>query len=1007
MDGLREPASGGEGGVAEVESSFGGLEGSADLDWVRELRCALEDAPRPEQADRLADRLLSATLGGDAGSVASRLKQRPDGCGEELSRIFYAVCGIAPFLATFFERNPLWLFELLEDELEKPRERGELERRLDAALSAEGGSDPAVALRRFKYFELARITIRDSCDEWVPLSESAVTLRELSALADVLLERALAIAEIGVRESLGPARWRSRDGETIPLAFSVLGLGKLGSEELNYSSDVDLVYVHETPKSPLALPEPEDASKGFAALAPVDYFTRLAQSFAKLVGSQTTERFLYRIDLDLRPQGAQGVLVVSDESLAAYYEAWADTWERAAFMKARPVAGDSKLGWRAIRKVDPMIYRSGMDYAGVESILAMKRKVEEARGGRSDGFNVKIDAGGIRDVEFIAQALQLLHGGRILQIRGRSTQASLTNLLDVGLLSSDDAGRLIEAYLYLRRVENRIQMEDERQQHLVPGAGDALTRLARSMGFLSTDASDCFEAELQRRRVTVQTLFAGTYAEGGKNRILDLFARNVPQMIALPSMREMFDALAEQLARKIDESPEPERALNSLDRFIASIGSRRFYYELLLDRPELVSRLVALFASSKYLANYLSRYPRLIERLFADPDVLLHSREALRTEFEETLRSIADESRDPNEVALDALRIFQHCQVLNVGLLDIAGEIGRAEAEVGLSEVAEVCVTEALRIAERRLATRREGVPEGAFLVVGMGKLGSSELTYGSDLDLIFLYDVPGGDPARNIEAQTYFVTLSQRLMSSLQSPTGEGFCYEIDARLRPSGKQGSLVTSLAALRRYHQSGAAVWERQALLRARVVAGDPRLAEAFATARREILGAPMPEDFAAEVDTIRQRMETELASETRMRRNFKTGRGGLLDVETVVQYLQLRHGREDPALFEVGRVEIQLGRLADRGLLAPEAAVKLGAGWEFLQQLSSRLRMVENRSITELDGERGDLEGLARRLGYAAGGRDRSARRALLADYQRHTDEIRHIYEEILRPASPA
>ena len=988
-----------------MKSSLASLEGLADIDWARPLRRALEEAPQPEQAVRLADKLLSAQLEGGT-AVASRLIQRRSGFGEELSRIFYALCGVAPFFASFFERHPHWLFELLDDSLDQPREPGELARRLEAELSRDKGSDPALALRRFKYFELARITIRDACEAWVPESESALTLRELSALADVILERALAIAEVEVRESIGPARWRGRDGEVLPLAFCVLALGKLGSEELNYSSDVDLVYVHETPLSPLALPKPGDASEGFATLAPVDYFTRLSQRFAKLVGTRSTERFLYRIDLDLRPQGAQGALVVSDESLAAYYEAWADTWERAAFMKARPVAGDSALGWRAIRKVDPMIYRSSMDYAGVESILAMKQKVEEAHGRRSEGFNVKIDAGGIRDVEFIAQALQLLHGGRIPQIRERGTRESLNKLREVGLISAEDVGTLVESYLFLRRVENRIQMEDERQHHVVPAGGDALARLARSMGFHSADASERFAAELQRRRAAVQLLFAGAYAEGGKSRILDLFVRNVPQMMALPSMRAMFDALAEKLAREIDQSPEPERALNSLDRFIASIGSRRFYYELLLDRPELVSRLTALFASSRYLSNYLSRYPQLIERLFADPNVLLLSRETLRAEFEATLRSVADESRDPNEVRLDALRIFQHCQVLNVGLLDIAGEIDRAAAQAGLSEVAEVCVAEAIEIAERRLETQRGKPPEGAFLVVGMGKLGSFELTYGSDLDLIFLYDVPGVEAARAAEVRTYFVTLTQRLIAALQSPTAEGFCYEIDARLRPSGNQGSLVTSLAAFRRYHRDGAAVWERQALLRARPVAGDQRLAEAFDALRREILEAPMPADFAVEVDGIRQRMETELASETRMRRNFKTGRGGLLDVETVVQYLQLRHGRENPALFEVGRVETQLERLASLNLLAPAAVATLGTGWEFLQQLASRLRVVENRSITELDSERGDLEGLARRLGYTANGRDRSERRALLADYQRHTEEIRRVYEEILRPAQP-
>ena len=309
------------------------------------------------------------------------------------------------------------------------------------------------------------------------------------------------------------------------------------------------------------------------------------------MGTATAEGFLYRIDLDLRPHGAQGALVVSDEALATYYEAWADTWERAAFMKARPVAGDLSLGWQAIRRVDPMIYRSSMDYSAATSIRSLKQKVEAAKGGRKGEFNVKIDAGGIRDVEFIAQAQQLLHGGRIPQIRERSTQRSLRRLGEVGLLPVEQVDRLLDAYRFLRRVENRIQMEDEQQRHAVPREAEALTRLARSLGFLSSDALTRFEAELRNQREVVQSLFSDAYAEAGKERILELFARNVPHLVELPATRAMIESLAEQLARSIDESPEPERSLNNLDGFIESVGSRRFYYELLIDRPELIPRL--------------------------------------------------------------------------------------------------------------------------------------------------------------------------------------------------------------------------------------------------------------------------------------------------------------------------------------------------------------------------------------------------------------------------------
>jgi len=289
----------------------------------------------------------------------------------------------------------------------------------------------------------------------------------------------------------------------------------------------------------------------------------------------------------------------------------------------------------------------------------------------------------------------------------------------------------------------------------------------------------------------------------------------------------------------------------------------------------------------------------------------------------------------------------------------------------------------------------------GEFLVVGMGKLASRELTYGSDLDVIFLYDVAGADDAALLAAQEYYVKLAQKLIWALQTHTNEGLCYQIDARLRPSGHQGMLVSSLASFAQYHAGGAQVWERQALLRARPIAATGRLADAFVAQRLAILGRPLPADVGAEIHRIRLRMETELAQETIRRRDFKTGRGGMLDVESVVQLLQLRHGAAHPELFAVAPMAAQIAALARLVLLAPHDAAVLQRGWEFLHRLSSRLRIVENRSISDLDEERGDLESLARRLGYTSPQRPGGARRALLEDYHRHTADIRTVYERVL------
>jgi glutamate-ammonia-ligase adenylyltransferase len=701
--------------------------------------------------------------------------------------------------------------------------------------------------------------------------------------------------------------------------------------------------------------------------------------------------------------------VISEEALASYYETAAAAWEKVAFMKARPVAGDVGLGWRTIRAVHPMIYQASMDYAGVRRIKELKEKIGAAHGKAEAGsFNVKLDPGGIRDLEFLAQAMQLLHGGRIPQLRDRSTQRALVALGEVKLLAPESVAELLHAYHFLRRIENRLQMEEERQVHRLPAEAARRLRVARAMGFRGEDPLAAFDAAVAAERERVQA-FAGSPAfEERSDAILDLFARHQPRLLALPAMRTMMATLAEQLAREIDASPAPELAMNNLDRFVEGLGARQFYYELLLDRPELVPRLAALFASSRFLSAYLASHPRLIEPVFENPERLLLSREELRDDLAAIRAEIGREEESDFQKELNALRLFHHRQILNVGLLDLGEHVTRAEAEGALTEVAEVTLESALGLArgeQQRVRPAPESVGDAAFLVVGMGKLASRELGYGSDLDLIFLYDVPGPDPAGVAEAQDHFARLTQRLISVLQTPTGEGTCYEIDPRLRPSGRQGSLVTSLASLRRYHERDAQVWERQVLLRARAVAGDAKLAGAFEAARRRILRRPLPEGAAEEIHRIRLRMEAELAEETRERRDLKTGRGGLLDVENAVQYLQLRHGCENDALFDVARVEEQIDRLEKLDLLSAEHAGALGEGWHFLQRLASRLRIVENRSMSELDAERGDLDGLALRLGYPGGGREAGPRRALLRDYARHTEAIRRAYLEILDVAS--
>jgi glutamate-ammonia-ligase adenylyltransferase len=352
------------------------------------------------------------------------------------------------------------------------------------------------------------------------------------------------------------------------------------------------------------------------------------------------------------------------------------------------------------------------------------------------------------------------------------------------------------------------------------------------------------------------------------------------------------------------------------------------------------------------------------------------------------------------------MRLFQQRELVNIGLLDLSGKIAQHEVEAALSDVAEVCVGAGLEVARAQLAraatSATETIARGEFLIVGMGKLGSRELGYGSDLDVIFLYDLPGAAEADVALAQEPFVRLAQKFSWALQTRTGEGICYEVDAQLRPSGNQGVLVTSLAGFARHHERHAQLWERQALLRARPVAGSPRLAARFAALRSELLARPLPEGAAAEIDRVRRRVESELAQESAQRRNLKLGRGGLFDVETIVQLLALRHGAAHRELFEIATTAALIERCAVLALITPAQANALREGWAFLARLASRLRIALNRSIADLGEGRADLDRVARSLGYAASPRTGTSRVPLLDDYARHTDAIRRVYDEVMR-----
>jgi glutamate-ammonia-ligase adenylyltransferase len=865
-------------------------------------------------------------------------------------------------------------------------------------------------LRVHRRRELVRIGGRDLLG-LCPVDD---TVRELSALADGVIAAAVA----GTRRRLAE-EW----GGDPDVPFVVLGMGKLGGAELNYSSDVDLVYVYE---------RDEELPSGRTAR---EFFVRLAEEVTRVVAEVTAEGFCFRVDLRLRPGGTEGPLAVSLPAAISYYETWGQTWERAVWLKGRPVGGDVALGAELLRQLEPFVYRRFLDFATLDDLKAMKRRVDASlRGPDARDRDVKLGRGGIRSVEFWVQAQQLVHGGKDPRLRVRATLPALERLAACGYADPELVRTLAAAYRFLRDVEHKLQIVHERQTQRLPTDPEERAYLARRLRLFGPDPAAAFQAAYETHTRAVDAAFSALFHGAEEERRRD----ERPELAALfdeleqpeasrghlerlgfrdpvaayddlrllrdgpahapssPRRRAALTALAPALLGEIARSADPDRALHLLASFIASIGARTSYLHLLLENPGVMRLLVRLFATSEFLSRYFLRHPELLDSLVrADLVRLVRSRDELKAELFERLAAVGDDF----ESELDVLRRFRHEEFLRIGVHDIQGELDAVGVSSQLSLLADVCLEAAIAVA-RRDVCRKLGLPPQAptenLAVIAMGKLGGEELAYHSDLDLIFVYD--SGDAAlwpAGVAPHEVFTRLAQRTLSVLQTPTREGFVYKIDTRLRPSGNKGPLVSSVEAFETYHRTEAALWERQALVKARAAIGPLKLREHLeATIARVVYGRGLTPDEAREVASMRERIAAERgADEGRV--NIKTDPGGLVDVEFLVQMLQLAHGHAEPRL-RVRSTRAALDALADTGLLPADDARALREGWAFLQQLGARLRIERDQPVEALDEQPEALRGLARRLGYD--GDDDAARTALLADFARHRGAIRAVWE---------
>ena len=992
------------------------------------------DTPSPDMALNGLERISSVVAPEDLLAVCRN--HRKLAC-------LLTVCGSSPFLTAILYRNPGHFSELFIDDLLDCRRT---EEETLAVLREGAGEEPEYQelfpiLRRFKYREMLRIAARD-LNGLAPLEE---VTGELSALAAATLQIAYESARRQLVGEHGLPLMRTDCGmEEADMV--VMGMGKLGGRELNFSSDIDLIYFYSSDDGETAGHQAgEGASGGKISLHA--FFVKLSEMITKAISLVTEDGFVFRVDLGLRPEGKSGDLAISHRSAEIYYESWGQSWERSAMLKARPVAGCLKLGECILASLGPFIYRKYLDYNQIEDMMAMKKKIDASLlRQRESEYNIKLGRGGIREIEFFIQALQLVFAGKNPGIRERNSLRALQNLRESGIIREEDCHALGEAYRFLRTVEHRIQVVQERQTHNLPAKDEEMSSLARRCGYLEADGMRRFSEILEGHRQKVSSIYGDLFLSRDKrlkeeispeiylfidpradaDMIKDMLAerrfenadsayenllllRDGPPHAHLTERgRRLLEKIAPLFLQEIFAAPDPDMALGNLEGFLRAVGPRSSFYALLAENRELLKLLVSLFGMSEFLSKIFIVHPEILDNMVdKSSDLLFNGRKLSDAELEALLQqAVYFEDR------LDVLRRYRHEEFLRIGMDDIYKKHDQTEIAGRLTKLAEVCLSAACGMARSELS--RFGRPgwttengerhEARFAVIGMGKLGGGELNYHSDLDIIYVYDHEGTtDGEKQLSNHEYFAKLGQKIISILSVPTREGYAYKIDTRLRPSGNAGPLVTSLDSFRNYHREDARVWERQALTKARVVLGNGPLKEKIEEIIRDtVYGSGADESVRKEIHHLRMRMENELARESEGSYNIKTGRGGMVDVEFIVQYLQLQYGRDLPQIRGVRTLEA-LQAIHSAGLISDEDFRTIHDGYRFLRHLENRLRLIHDYSMNDLGGSKGYLNTLARRLDYDD--KLRNPGEVLMRDYERITGSIREVYEKILGEGS--
>ena len=897
--------------------------------WLRDVR---EGVIRP----------ISQTEAKHVTSVLKEAGQRESAIAEvmasetPLRAFLIAALSLSPYLRDMTMVDPKALALVLTEPLDTLIDNGihqarESWRPVDGVAAPTEGDVMAklrIAKRRVSYTlalaDLARLT------------GARETTRALSLLADAAVAAAIDHLLLTGHEG-GKVKLKDVSAPSQGSGLVVLGMGKLGAFELNYSSDIDIVVFFE----PMAgiLPDPDDGT---------EILGRMMRRLVRIMQDRTGDGYVFRTDLRLSPDPGSTPLAIPVEAALLYYEGRGQNWERAAFIKARPIAGDLEAGESFIRELRPFVFRKYLDYAAIADIHSIKRQIHAHKGHGAiavKGHNVKLGRGGIREIEFFAQTQQLIAGGRMPALRTRATQDALGVLTQAGWIDAGTRDELVDCYWFLRDVEHRIQMVRDEQTHILPETESELKRIAYMMGFADTASfskkleevlraverryANLFEQESKLSVGTGNLVFTGQQDDPGTLETLRSLGYKRPEDISRVirtwhngryratrsvEARERLTELTPELLRVFGESRQADDALLRFDSFLLGLPAGIQLFSLLGNNPALLTLLVNIMSAAPRLADTIAKRPHVFDGML-DPGLMaeLPTREYLAGRLSAFIGGTVH-----YEEVLDLLRIFAAEQRFLIGIRLLTGAISGAAAGRAFTHLADLVIGAAFVAVLKEMREAHGNFPGGRVAVVGMGKLGSFELTAGSDVDLILLYDyddqVAESDGAKPLDPVRYFTRITQRLIAALSAPTAEGILYEVDMRLRPSGNKGPVATRINAYTKYQREEAWTWEHMAITRARIICGDDHLAKDAEAVIAGVLANPH-ERTKVSADVLEMRSLIDKEKPPRDIWDFKLIPGGLIDIEFIAQYLALTAPE----------------RVAERGLTTAEALKFYGEG----------------------------------------------------------------------------